>query len=55
MHSPRTGHQMALLSDGRALVTGGNRSVDLFAPDPCSTAEVYDPATAVFSVVGATP
>ena len=53
MRLSRTVHGMSLLPDGRALVTGGNRSVDVFNPEPASTAEIYDPLTGVFTVVGA--
>jgi hypothetical protein len=54
MNSPRTVPEMTRLADGRALITGGNRSLELFAPDPVSTAEIFDPDTMAFTVVGAT-
>lgn len=53
LNSPRTVPEIGRLPDGRVLVTGGNRSVDLFAPDPAATAELYDPDTQSFAVVGA--
>jgi len=53
MNTPRTVAAMTTLVDGRALVTGGNRSIAMFAPDPASTAEIYDPVADTFTVVGA--
>jgi hypothetical protein len=52
MRLPRTVHGASLLPDGRVLITGGNQSADLFLPDPASTAEIYDPLTGRFTVVG---
>jgi len=52
MRLSRTVHAASLLPDGRVLVTGGNRSVNLFLPEPASTAEIFDPATGAFTVVG---
>lgn len=48
----RTVPATTVLLDGRVLVSGGNGSTYLFEPDPVSTAEIYDPATGTFSVVG---
>ncbi len=49
----RTGHTATLLADGRVLITGGSTNDD---PDPDSTgvavAEVYDPVTSTFALVG---
>jgi galactose oxidase-like protein/Kelch motif protein len=53
MHTPRTVPEVSLLPDGTVLITGGNSSIDLFDPQPASTAEIYDPATQTFAVVGA--
>jgi len=52
MRLSRTVHGQSLLPDGRVLVTGGNRSTNIFRPEPASTAEIYDPDTGRFSVVG---
>lgn len=47
MTTPRIGHSMALLPDGRVVVVGGSAVV---SDDPdTSTTEVYDPSTGLFS------
>lgn len=48
----RTVPAATLLDDGTVLVTGGNSSSNLFDPMPVSTAELYDPVTESFSVIG---
>lgn len=53
MRLSRTVHGQTRLLDGRVLITGGNRSTNVFKPEPASTAEIYDPDTGGFSVVGA--
>lgn len=52
MRLSRTVHGASLLPNGMVLITGGNRSVDVFEPEPASTAEIYDPETGAFFVVG---
>jgi hypothetical protein len=49
MVQPRTGHTATLLNDGRVLIVGGAEDVQ---GEPTNTAEVYDPATGLFSAVG---
>lgn len=49
MLQPRTGHTATLLNDGRVLIVGG---ADAALGEPTSTAEVWNPATGVFSFVG---
>jgi len=49
----RTVPEINVLPDGRILVAGGNTSIDTYLPEPASTAELYDPTTGAFSVVGA--
>ncbi len=49
MVQARTGHTATLLDDGRVLVVGGAEDVQ---GEPTSTAEVFDPATGLFSPVG---
>lgn len=49
----RTVPEIGVLPNGSVLVTGGNTSIDTYLPEPASTAEIYDPATGAFSVVGA--
>jgi hypothetical protein len=48
----RTVPTATLLNDGTVLVTGGNDSSNFYDPMPVSAAEIFDPATEVFSVVG---
>lgn len=49
----RTVPEVSILGDGRVLITGGNGSLNVFQPEPASTAEIYDPTTGRFTVVGA--
>jgi hypothetical protein len=49
MQQPRTGHSATLLNDGRVLIVGG---ADDVLGEPTATAEVYNPATGLFSAVG---
>jgi|GEM_PF-2157362 len=49
MLQARTGHSATLLDDGRVLVVGGAEDVQ---GEPTNTAEVYDPASGLFSPVG---
>jgi hypothetical protein len=51
MASPRAGHAMALLPDGRVLITGGFSFGASGSIIPHSDAELYDPATGKFSAV----
>ncbi|MDP8224813.1 MAG: kelch repeat-containing protein [Candidatus Lernaella stagnicola] len=51
--TPRTVAKASVLPDGRVLVTGGNQSINLFQPEPAPTAEIFDPLTSGFTVVGA--
>lgn len=50
----RSGHELALLPDGRVLVVGGTTRYDLdgFGGDALSCLEVFDPQTSAFSLVG---
>ena len=48
----RTVPVSTVLPDGTVLISGGNDSSLLFDPEPVSTAELFDPATESFSVVG---
>ena len=49
MQQPRTGHSATLLDDGRVLIVGG---ADDVLGEPTATAEVFNPATGLFSAVG---
>lgn len=45
MSTPRFVHSAASLPDGRVVVAGGSASVNLAAPLPLASCEVFDPAT----------
>ena len=47
MSSPRSFHAATLLADGRVLITGGHRFN--FLNSALETAEIYDPATGMFT------
>jgi N-acetylneuraminic acid mutarotase len=51
MHTPRAGHSATALPDGRVLVAGGNGVIDGQA-EHFSSAELYDPATGMWSPTG---
>lgn len=53
LFNQRTVPAATLLQDGSVLVSGGNSSSNLFDPMPVSTAELYDPVTESFSIIGA--
>lgn len=54
MHFPRFWHASSLLSDGRVLVTGGGTNeLDRTKTMNLDRAEIYDPATGEFTLVGA--
>jgi uncharacterized protein (TIGR03437 family) len=53
MLTPRFGHTVTLLPDGRVLIAGGNISCTLGAPCiPAITAELYDPASGTCRAAG---
>jgi hypothetical protein len=50
----RASHTATLLTNGCALIFGGNRALsDAAAPIPADTAEIFDPATRTFTVLPA--
>jgi hypothetical protein len=51
MINGRYGHTSTLLNDGRVLIVGGFDTYSLIS-SPVTTAEVFDPATGLFSLVG---
>jgi hypothetical protein len=53
MSVPRAGHAMALLPDGRVLITGGFSIGDTGLIVPHGEAEIFDPATGQFTSVPA--
>jgi len=52
MHFPRVNHTATLLPDGRVLVAGGDTSSNPPNFGLTDTAEIYDPATGVWSMTG---
>jgi hypothetical protein len=50
MSSPRIGHALAVLRDGRVVVAGGYARP---SDEPLATIEIYDPATGSFAAAGA--
>ena len=55
MTTPRAGHALALLPDGRVLVTGGFSLDAGSQPHYHDDAEIFDPATASFTALAAKP
>jgi hypothetical protein len=51
MATPRFQHTVTLLANGQVLVAGGASATNPF--NPVATAELYDPATGLFSATGA--
>lgn len=51
LYNERRGHKAVLLNDGRVLVIGGTKG-DFTSPEPVMEAELYDPVTGTFSLVG---
>jgi hypothetical protein len=51
MTAPRTGQTITLLSDGRVLLTGGDKNAGFRSQ--LASAEIYDPKSGTFSVTGA--
>jgi Galactose oxidase, central domain len=54
LHTARDSHCAVLLTDGRVLIAGGEGG-DRSSAATLSSAETYDPATGVFSLVGSLP
>ena len=52
MTTGRATHAAALLDNGQVLTVGGWQDPETATEDPLSSAEVFDPATATFSLVG---
>ncbi|HET8631842.1 MAG TPA: kelch repeat-containing protein [Thermomicrobiales bacterium] len=52
MATPRAGHTATLLADGRVLVAGGETTTSDGRVAAVATAEIYDPATNVWSAAG---
>jgi len=51
MNSARRSHAMSLLPDGRVLVSGGGGGVATASSPALKTAEIFDPATGMFTLV----
>lgn len=52
MTDMRSTHIATLLSNGNVLITGGYKQNSYGSTDDLSSAELYDPATGIFTVTG---
>ena len=55
LNTDRSGHNAVLLPTGRVLITGGFKTTSRGFGAAVITAELYDPSTGLFSVVGSCP
>jgi hypothetical protein len=55
LHTARDSHSAILLADGRVLIVGGEGGASRSSAVGLSSAETYDPATGIFTVVGSLP